>query len=415
MGQFSTNSPSKVAEGADLNTAGAANNNQSRSPAGGHLDFLDPIRGIAILLVFLYHSLGASFGRDQLPWGHLFRTLQAPRSFLPLIPASFGWAGVAIFFVVSGFCIHLSFSRSPRWSSFFWRRFFRIYPVYLITLLFFAFVFSPTSLRGHSSWGLHDLVSHVLLFHNLTGSMYSINASYWSIGLEVQLYLLYPVVILFSARFGWRRTLVALAAIEIAFRLILAALVFFPGIGLPNYIAASPFGYWFSWSIGAYLAERHIKGIAFSVPKYFIYLSGIAAVAFTFFRPLYSFSFMLFAVFTASVVAYCLQNGGWQLPAPRALLTHLGKVGMWSYSLYLWHQPFVAAVPRLLLRIAPGVHFHPLFKFASCLLLWIAIVPVAHLSYKFFELPSIEFGKRFYSRRRKQIQPAEAPVAVAVE
>lgn len=39
----------------------------SRTTINRHIDFLDPIRGVAILLVFAYHSLGASFGRDQLP------------------------------------------------------------------------------------------------------------------------------------------------------------------------------------------------------------------------------------------------------------------------------------------------------------------------------------------------------------
>lgn len=415
MGQIAADSLSKPAVGAGVGPVDNRKTNQSISPADKHIDFLDPIRGVAILLVFLYHSLGTAYGRDQLPWAHNFRTLDVPPSFLPLIPASFGWAGVALFFVISGFCIHLSFSRFPQWPSFFWRRFFRIYPVYLITLLFFAFVFNPTRLHTHSSWGLNDLVSHLCLVHNLNRSMYSINSSYWSIGLEVQLYLLYPVLILLAARLGWRRTLLAVGAIEIAFRLLMAAEMLSPGIGLPNYVAASPFGYWFSWSIGAYIAEQHVRGAALSVPKYFIYISGTAAIAVTFFKPLYNFSFLLFALFTASVVAYLLQNGPPKIPAPRFLLTHLAKVGMWSYSLYLWHQPLVAVVPRLLSRIAPGVHFDPLTKFACCLLLWVVVVPIACLSYKFFELPSISFGKRFYSKSRRHIQPAEAPLAIAAE
>ena len=98
----------------------------SDAPINRRIDFLDPIRGVAILLVFGYHSLGAAFGHDQLPWGHWFRDFKVAPSFLPLIPVTFGWAGVAIFFVVSGFCIHLSFSRSPQWRLFFWRRFFRV-------------------------------------------------------------------------------------------------------------------------------------------------------------------------------------------------------------------------------------------------------------------------------------------------
>ena len=89
-----------------------------------HIDFLDPIRGVAILVVFAYHSLGMVFGRYQLSWHHWFPDFNVSRSFLLLLPVTLGWAGVAIFFVVSGFCIHLSFSKLPQWPLFFWRRFF---------------------------------------------------------------------------------------------------------------------------------------------------------------------------------------------------------------------------------------------------------------------------------------------------
>src|SRR3974377_361898 len=101
--------------------------------SGKHIDFLDHVRGLAILSVFLFHSLNESFHRSSLPWNGWFRDFSVPKSFLLLLPASFGWAGVAIFFVVSGFCIHYSFHLQGReWRSFFIRRFFRIYPPYLM-------------------------------------------------------------------------------------------------------------------------------------------------------------------------------------------------------------------------------------------------------------------------------------------
>jgi peptidoglycan/LPS O-acetylase OafA/YrhL len=46
--------------------------------------------------------------------------------------------GVPIFFVVSGFCIHVSFQQQSReWGGFFLRRFFRLYPAYLAAVLLF--------------------------------------------------------------------------------------------------------------------------------------------------------------------------------------------------------------------------------------------------------------------------------------
>jgi peptidoglycan/LPS O-acetylase OafA/YrhL len=380
-----------------------------------HIDFLDPIRGVAILLVFVYHSLGVAYGRDQLPWGHWFRNFNASHSFLLLIPATFGWVGVAIFFVVSGFCIHLSFSRSPQWSLFFWRRFFRIYPLYLVTLLFFALVFPATRLHSVSLSSSDQLVSHLLLIHNFGKSIFGINSSYWSIAIEVQLYALYPLLIALATRFGWRRSLVGIAAIEVTLRLTMGVLGTVGGKGMPSYLSASPLVYWFSWSLGAYVAERHIRGTIDSLPKYSLYAIGTAAVASTFFKPLYGLSFLLFALLTAGVVATFLHNGELQFPFPVALRTHLQKVGIWSYSLYLWHQPLVAFVPRLVSKIAPGAHIHPLIMFAFCILLWIFMVPMARLSYQFCELPSISLGKLFYARNAKEIRTTKRPLAVLSE
>ncbi len=116
--------------------------------ANEHLPFLDGIRGIAILAVYLYHSLGTSFGFDQLPWVGMFRDFETSRSFLLLYPVTYGFAGVAVFFEVSGFCIHLSHQRSrdKGWGCFFSRRFFRIFPPYLLAVCLFFFIWPWGSL-----------------------------------------------------------------------------------------------------------------------------------------------------------------------------------------------------------------------------------------------------------------------------
>ncbi|MCI0658269.1 MAG: acyltransferase family protein, partial [Acidobacteria bacterium] len=119
-----------MARGGDHENAGGLLNPRPEE----HITFLDTLRGIAIALVFAFHSLGPSFGVDHLAWSGWLRDFSSVRrSFLALLPASLGWSGVAIFFVVSGFCIHLSHERSRRkgFKVFFIRRFFRIYPPYL--------------------------------------------------------------------------------------------------------------------------------------------------------------------------------------------------------------------------------------------------------------------------------------------
>ena len=106
------------------------------------------------MAVFLYHSLGVSFGFDKLPWDGLYRNFDTSKSFLALYPLTYGWSGVSVFFVVSGFCIHLSHQRNKEkgWLSFANSRFFRIYPPYILAILLFSFVWPWGALKIDSLW-----------------------------------------------------------------------------------------------------------------------------------------------------------------------------------------------------------------------------------------------------------------------
>ena len=171
--------------------------------AKSETEFLYHVRGIAILAVFLVHALGFACGRDELPWGPWFREISVSKSFLLLLPFSFGWSGVAIFFVVSGFCIHLSFKRKPDWSVFFVRRFFRIYPPYVLAVILFALVV-PWTRIGFSFSGAVQFLSHLALIHNSDNStFFGLSPAFWSIA--VQLYLLYPILVALVSRLGWNR------------------------------------------------------------------------------------------------------------------------------------------------------------------------------------------------------------------
>lgn len=363
-----------------------------------HFQFLDTIRGVAILGVFLFHSLGASFGRDHFPWVHFFPDFAAVKPLLILLPATFGWAGVALFFVVSGFCIHLSFIRGAPgdWRGFYVRRFFRIYPPYLIALLIFAVIFPGARLSFHRASDWAQLGSHLLLLHNLDGkTFFGINPAFWSIAVEAQLYLIYPMLLALVSRIGWRRTLIALCALEAAIRGFNGLYLALTAADAPRWFSELPFCYWYSWTIGAAVADAYIQKrrmpFEYSPPALWLLL----AICASYVMPLSTYSFLLFSVFTAAVIARVLKSGKrpeFQSP----LFAHLRFLGVCSYSFYLLHQPFLGLIPGVLSKLKimlPG-----LALFALCMGAYPFILALAWLYHTQCELRSIALGKLFIRR-----------------
>ena len=68
--------------------------------ATSRLELFDEFRGVAVLAVFVYHAYDVALRAADLDsWTRALIT-----------PLAFGWGGVAMFFVVSGYCIHLSYT-----------------------------------------------------------------------------------------------------------------------------------------------------------------------------------------------------------------------------------------------------------------------------------------------------------------
>ena len=242
-------------------------------PAGSIARFerLDVWRGVAIIAVFGYHLLAGVFGGvDHLPFveeGRDYAAAPHP-SFLVFYGFTFGWVGVILFFVISGFCIHWSFLRWQNQparptsfrrftAGFYWRRFWRIYPPYLVALLFWA-IYSGYSLFSLDH--LAVLLPHAAMLHNFhSGHFFAIYPPFWSIAVELQLYLVYPLVLLLYRRFGVT-SLLALVIVGLAYRFApWKALVADEGIRFA--IRQAPFSYWPQWLLGALVAELVMRRV----------------------------------------------------------------------------------------------------------------------------------------------------------
>jgi peptidoglycan/LPS O-acetylase OafA/YrhL len=165
---------------------------------------LDGIRGIAILGVLATHAAVEHPGLGLGGYSRLVRYVFTP-----------GWAGVDLFFVLSGFLITgilLSTKASSNYfKSFYARRCLRIWPIYYVTLL--GLVTGATlfpSLGAVVSRPGPFLTSYFLYLQNIPaflwhGKIGMLMGPFWSLAVEEQFYLIWPVlVLLLSERaLGW--------------------------------------------------------------------------------------------------------------------------------------------------------------------------------------------------------------------
>ena len=120
-----------------------------------------------------------------------------------------GWSilgtGVELFFVLSGFLLFLPYARAafldrdvPSTRKFFQRRAFRILPAYWASLTFFILVLLPLHKLPpgvSNSVGVTNVGLHVFLAQNLLKPYYmGINPVYWTMAVEVQFYLVLPII-----------------------------------------------------------------------------------------------------------------------------------------------------------------------------------------------------------------------------
>jgi len=111
-----------------------------------------------------------------------------------------GYLGVDLFFFISGFCLYYPYARAalnggpvPDIRPFFERRALKIIPSYCIALAVFAIVYRAAFASPQDA--LWQLVAHLTFIHPLDQTTFgSISGPLWTIGIEVQFYLLFPLI-----------------------------------------------------------------------------------------------------------------------------------------------------------------------------------------------------------------------------
>jgi len=315
---------------------------------------IDALRGIAALGVVFYHAVEQ--GEKFLPHNFLQYPVRAAQTL-----SSFGYISVFLFFVISGFCIHLQWAKAKaageepeiRFGAFWKRRLRRLYPPYIIALLLFLLLAASTVGISLTRFFFYDMGMHLLMLHNLDPkTCYTINGVFWTLAIEEQLYLAYFLLLFIRVRWGWGVT-IAVCLIARAAWMVFSHLVWLKtGFGIPVPEAAAV--HWFTWALGAIGVEAFfglIKLRGWSRDLRLATVLIVAASAISNYLPLINKDTFLhhaawFSIhpfwglgFFIVVNRMVLSEQSWlrQTKLP-SLVSLFSTIGIFSYSLYLTHE-----------------------------------------------------------------------------
>jgi peptidoglycan/LPS O-acetylase OafA/YrhL len=333
----------------------------ARETSGGaFVPVVDGLRFVAIAWVVLYHISGYVAEKLYNANGHVIQGLSGDSVYRF---SSVGFFGVQLFFVISGYILALPFARQhlvegakkvSLWQ-YFVRRVTRLEPPYVLNLVI-LFVLLLMVKGGDPLALLKHLFASMFYVHGVVyGEPSVINGVAWSLELEVQFYILAPILtMVFIIRQIWLRRGVLIAAI-----VGMACLQEFAG--LPLWKGFALWNQLHYFLVGLLLAEFSLTSWKGKTPNVLwdvlgsVGWVGMFASILWFIRPgteVHGFGVHL-ASCGAIVLAYCGAFRGkalsWLFSRPMLYL-----IGGACYTLYLWHYVVISAVGRVIQRFVPS-------------------------------------------------------------
>jgi peptidoglycan/LPS O-acetylase OafA/YrhL len=371
------------------------------------LRFIEGMRAVAALYVVIGHICGMvdprylSTGKTGVaPWLH---TLMAP--------FWHGHLAVAAFIVLSGFCLQFGLyqrddGRVYGLKKFFKRRALRILPAYYACLAFSIIVCLAVTIPANRApfnyylpLNAGTIFSHVFMVQNWSIDwMYKINGVLWSIGIETQLYLIFPFLILLMQK---RSPLELLATVGIPAFITIAL--------LPN---AGKLYSWFGilfvcGMLAAHFAFRPHKKLGSNPPLG--YALTVSALLFTVYTMVTGKRFdpatliasdLAFGIATAAYVYTATISPGARI---EKLLSArwLVSIGVFSYSLYLIHHPLL----QILHVYRPSFALAPESAFVYQVLIGLPIILAISWTFsRIFEKPFVK------SRLVREVSSMPVPI-----
>ncbi len=343
-----------------------------------HVKSLDGIRGLAVSLVVLFHA-GL---------------------------AGFGWIGVQIFFVLSGYLITsiLVESRQRGFAEylgrFYWRRSLRIFPLYFAFLAASAMIFvalgTPESFNEDWPWLATYTANFARLRQTDLGPAF---VHLWSLAVEEQFYLVWPLVVFFLNRDQLKKAVILILVLAPAGRLAVY-LAFAPGVTdwLGRTIYSLP-----TSQIDAFAAGAAITFLDSDRPWRWAFLSlgagllaGAGVLAHQHFAHhaamKWSFGYAMFLMqdgglvwgySTLNIIAALGIAAAVKSPPHILQTAPIVRIGAISYGIYIYHLPLLLAIEQLDLPRS------------ALLAAYLGLVYlVAELSFRFLETPFLRLKDR---------------------
>jgi peptidoglycan/LPS O-acetylase OafA/YrhL len=345
------------------------------------LDCLDGIRGLAILLVLVGHLIAAKLslieGLDSTVTGT-------------------GQLGVYLFFVLSAFLLTRALIKKDQatlrdkktWLEYFFRRFFRIYPLYTVTLLSFVFIYPP---KFSESFSIGEALKHFFLFK---GQGYL-----WTIPMEIKYYFLLPLFVA-GFVFVFKRNHLKTFAFFMALAVLVQIIAFASGgrllLPITEATILTHLPIFLMGSLLAVAQERFEKKhwafsqksttqklfsqlsltsfllLALLMPNLFRLIFGsVGITSYPFFSVFFS---TFWGLLCAACIFFTLNSSGFM----NKLFCHklMRFMGVISFSVYIWHPS--------VLKFLAGVSWNTYTQFA---VFWVATLVIGSVSFLLFEKP----------------------------